>query len=369
MDSGPSQPPLLLSDESPGSGSLHFHEIHDDDALNNENNAKTSNNVEMHSSDVPDFCKKSKGKQGKTLKKKNVVLSGNAHKRRYRNYRCKECGFLSNQSREFLNHRRYQHNERIHIHACNHCDYASKTKHKLMRHERLIHAQEYCGDLGQEVRLEKSQMTNAKDTNIELGLPSSKPKVNDKVETNFMRKNSEDIPSHEGSEILHSVLSGNIYDPSSPTIDTMTTWNIPVELPLEAVDSDCGTQEWTGNSEKCILPYTKDNGDVFDADDQEVADINANATKVGCRIKGLANLSVETPSGRKSGENSLFTFSRDSDKDVHASSINKMPTRGCKPVHATETSSSKVDRGSVMRYLKVLPGVGADPVYGCSLCR
>ena len=54
-----------------------------------------------------------------------------------RNYRCSQCDFFTNKSREFLQHKIDQHRARLLIFACTVCEYASQYKHKLSRH--MIH--------------------------------------------------------------------------------------------------------------------------------------------------------------------------------------------------------------------------------------
>ncbi|XP_076448895.1 uncharacterized protein LOC143285473 isoform X2 [Babylonia areolata] len=51
-----------------------------------------------------------------------------------RNYKCGQCSFFTNKSREFLRHKIQQHKARLDIYSCTVCEYASQYKHKLMRH-------------------------------------------------------------------------------------------------------------------------------------------------------------------------------------------------------------------------------------------
>ncbi|KAK7114642.1 zinc finger protein 142-like isoform X2 [Littorina saxatilis] len=57
-----------------------------------------------------------------------------------RHYGCRQCGFTTNKSREFLYHKIQQHRARIQIFCCTVCEYASEYKHKITRHMSNSHS-------------------------------------------------------------------------------------------------------------------------------------------------------------------------------------------------------------------------------------
>ena len=52
----------------------------------------------------------------------------------YRSYRCEECPFLCQSSREYLYHLRDAHGNPGPIHECSKCDYSTRYQTKLTRH-------------------------------------------------------------------------------------------------------------------------------------------------------------------------------------------------------------------------------------------
>ena len=51
-----------------------------------------------------------------------------------RQYNCKQCGYLTNNPRSVLYHRKDFHGEKINIYECSYCQYASQYSGKVERH-------------------------------------------------------------------------------------------------------------------------------------------------------------------------------------------------------------------------------------------
>ena len=51
-----------------------------------------------------------------------------------RQYNCKQCGYLTNNPRSVLYHRKDFHGEKINIYECQYCQYASQYSGKVERH-------------------------------------------------------------------------------------------------------------------------------------------------------------------------------------------------------------------------------------------